>query len=153
MRTFFLIISMMTMVNLACDAVPEQQRHEIEVEPEHFELESVVLYRNQELEVHNSPFWTPSDSQVAALEQALPIYLNRAWPQGPLPDLSTYRFQYIGMVRDAEPIIYINAFCQASGDEWKDLLVVVDDGGPCYFQLYYHPDGSRFSGLTINAEA
>lgn len=100
-------------------------------------------------------YWTPSSEQVAALESALPDYLQgTAPPQSPelwrrLPE---YRRQYVGIVEEGEQLIYANFFCNPFAVEWQQEWVSVNDGGDCYFQLRYDPAQGTFSRLTINGE-
>ncbi|HWY34363.1 MAG TPA: hypothetical protein VNX68_06930 [Nitrosopumilaceae archaeon] len=51
-------------------------------------------------------------------------------------DLEEYKFQFVPIVNvKGEKIVWINAFCGTFGaNNWKKDIVLVMDGGNCYFQ-------------------
>ena len=62
----------------------------------------------------------------------------------------TYNYQYTNEGTN----IYINAFCETWGR--KNLnkeLLIVRDGGSCYFQIHYNYKTEMFSKLNVNGEA
>lgn len=62
-----------------------------------------------------------------------------------------YSYQYLDK---GDNVIYINAFCDTWGREnLKTDLLLVEDGGSCYFQISYSRITKTFSGLSINGEA
>ena len=100
-------------------------------------------------------YGTPTEDQVLALEAGLAPYL-----QGALPDsdvwgkLDTYRRQYFGLTFDGgDPLIYANYFCSDNFDNWQEAYVSVEDGGDCFFQLFYDPAANLFSDVRVNGEA
>ena len=103
--------------------------------------------------------WTPTAAEVAKLEAALPAFLQNAkndWlrPDPPIwerePD--TMR-QYLGIVEDGAEVIYANFFCNAHDDDWHNELVMVMDGGDCYFQVKYDPGTDKFFDFSVNGES
>jgi hypothetical protein len=106
--------------------------------------------------------WTPALADVTALEQKLPAYLRRAykdqdrrreplWKRAP-----HYKRQYLGITQKGERTIYANFFCEIFGphpEDWKTILVDVDDGGDCYFQVEYDVKAGTFHDLSVNGEA
>jgi hypothetical protein len=105
-----------------------------------------------------APYWTPSDQQIHALEDALPEYLKKNWPtgRGPLENPETYERQYFGVTREGRQLIFINALCSSYAKAtpgWKDRFVFVFDGGACFFQLYYDPVSKQFRDLRVNGVA
>lgn len=106
--------------------------------------------------VPNEGYWTPEQAQILALETQLGPYLQQAAGQSDptiVPRLPEYKRQYAGIVRAGRQLIYINAFCQTLGIDWQRELVVVDDGGACFFSLIYDPQRGAFTDLLINGEA
>ncbi len=102
-----------------------------------------------------TPYWTPSDSDIRALEAALPVFLAKSWPadRGRLDDLVKYRRQYFGLSRDSQRVIFVNAFCGSFAEttpDWQEHFVFVFDGGGCFFQVYYDPSKKEFHGLRVN---
>jgi hypothetical protein len=65
-----------------------------------------------------------------------------------------YKFQYQGQRTETGLHVLINALCDAYED--RDLtaqFVVVNDGGPCFFEVKYDPKAQRFYDLVINGDA
>lgn len=47
-----------------------------------------------------------------------------------------YKRQYVAVTNDeGEKIVWINCFCQTDGENWKTSIIMVHDGGSCYFHL------------------
>jgi len=96
--------------------------------------------------------WTPAQSDVEALEAALPGFLQST-PHHGRPDLATrvatYRRQYVGVVQGGRRLIYVNAFCDRP-ERWEREPVGVDDGGDCYFQVFWAPEPGAFERLMVN---
>jgi hypothetical protein len=118
------------------------------------------------------PLWTPSPEEIARLESKLKPYLEdvangrnkevadywRAPSQvkAILARLGSYKRQYFGFTYDGKKWVYVNGFCEEhwkNEDYWRDRMVVVFDGGACYFRVLYDPATSQFDQLTINGEA
>ncbi len=102
-----------------------------------------------------TPYWTPGAAEIQALETALPAFLAKSWPEnrGPLIDLAKYRRQYFGLSHDGHRVIFVNAFCGPFAEatpDWGDRIVVVFDGGGCFFQVYYEPSKKQFHDLRVN---
>jgi hypothetical protein len=102
--------------------------------------------------------WIPSETDIQALESALPTYLQEnadlfyrdppVWER-----LDEYKRQYFGYNRDGKRFIYGNFFCHDMGIDYKTILVEVEDGGECYFQFKYDADSGEFFDLMVNGEA
>jgi hypothetical protein len=100
-------------------------------------------------------FWTPSTDVIIQLEDGLADYLSQhdsffyrqppAWER-----LDEYQSQYIGLQRAGSQIIYGNFFCNNLGMEWQKDLVIVMDGGDCYFQIEYDVGEGAFIMLMVN---
>ena len=62
-----------------------------------------------------------------------------------------YTYQYVITNNDD---IFINAFCNTLNRENLNReLLVVEDGGSCYFQINYNLKTGIFSKLSVNGEA
>jgi hypothetical protein len=102
------------------------------------------------------PFWSPSPAEIAEAEGKLSTYLTTA----PNPDandipprLDGYGRQYFGITAKGRRILVINAFCRAGERDFSRRLVIVADGGDCYFQAFYDMIGHRFAGIAVNGYA
>ena len=104
-------------------------------------------------------YFTPSEQDVAAFERALPAFLAgsddtearaiagelSSRPSGPAS--VKYRRQFVGVVREEGRLVFGNYFCDQS--ESATRPVMVDDGGRCYFNVFYDPQRQAFVRLTI----
>ena len=103
-------------------------------------------------------FWTPPLGDILSLERQLPDYLRQKveprrgetplWKKAP-----SYKRQYVGILKSGRRVIYANFFCRATSADWLHQLVMVKDGGDCYFRLEYDVTSGRFSELQVNGEA
>lgn len=101
-------------------------------------------------------YWTASSADIAALEAALPFYLETQanyFRRDILADLPNYARQYIGFEADGIQYIYLNALCAADDLDWQSEFIMVADGGDCFFQVIYQLDTGEFSNLMVNGEA
>ena len=108
--------------------------------------------------VEGDGFWTPSPEDIFQLEGRLVGYLrqNEAffWRQPPVWErLDEYQSQYIGFVRNGKHMIYGNFFCDNFGWDWQEKLVMVEDGGDCYFQVEYDVEDEALIMLMVNGDA
>lgn len=104
-----------------------------------------------------APFWAPSLQNIAAAEAKLPAYLLVA-PSEDAHDipakLDRYRRQYFGVSARGRKILVINAFCHAFEEtRMRSHLVVVLDGGDCFFEAFYDMTTGKFIGVAVNGYA
>lgn len=100
--------------------------------------------------------WTPLKDDVLKLEGKIESYLKQAaakkspklWSK-----IAPYKRQYVGLVRNNRRVIFVNFFCQAYDINWKTTAVAVQDGGDCFFTVFYDLGRAAFSNLQINGEA
>ena len=102
--------------------------------------------------------WTPSVDDILKLEEILPEYLSQNssqfYRQPPVwQRLDEYQRQYIGLERGEKQIIYGNYFCNNSGVDWQQNLVLVEDGGECFFHVEFDVDSGEFIKLRVNGES
>ena len=100
-----------------------------------------------------SAYWTPSQDDILKMEEQLKIYLQNVVGQNVLKDLSSYKRQYIGVVKEESKLLLGNYFCEASGIDWKQQPVIVDDGGNCYFQTELDMDSGQIIYFMVNGES
>ena len=144
---------------VSCSAPP------LESLPLEVDQNRVIVTREQAEEmggvswlVGSGNFWTPSVDNIFKLEEGLAEYLSQnssqLFRQPPVWErLDEYQRQYIGRERGDRQIIYGNYFCNNIGMDWRQTLVIVDDGGDCYFQVEYDVESGLFIELTVNGEA
>ena len=100
-----------------------------------------------------SAYWTPSQDDILKMEEQLNIYLQNFVGQNVLKNLSSYKRQYIGVVKEESKLLLGNYFCEASGIDWKQQPVIVDDGGNCYFQTELDMDSGQIIYFMVNGES
>jgi hypothetical protein len=104
-----------------------------------------------------APFWMPTVDQVQELESLLPKYLNSHPPidDKPVGDFFEYGRQYFGVTQKDRKLIYLNAFCNPSkfDHRWEKEIILVKDGGSCYFQVFFDPFKKEFVHLHYNGNA
>jgi hypothetical protein len=101
----------------------------------------------------SSPFWTPSPEQIAQLEVQLKPYLDASHQGKWIAELGIYKRQYLGYTDGGKKWIFVNSFCERfwkMEDSWRDRLVIVFDGGPCFHNVRYDPSSGQLDQLQIN---
>ncbi|MHC1744833.1 MAG: hypothetical protein AB9873_17640 [Syntrophobacteraceae bacterium] len=100
--------------------------------------------------------WQPSDEVVREVEINIEAHVRkmakqkgrelRLWPE--------YSFQLQGREKNGKKYIYVNALCN-SRDTYllERSLIIVMDGGNCFFNIKYDPVNKVFYDLFINGEA
>jgi hypothetical protein len=103
--------------------------------------------------------WVPTAEEVRTLEKQLATYLPRqqdAFDGSKIPiedRLPTYKRQYWGVLENEKRVISANFFCDAFHYDWKNQMVMVLDGGDCYFQIQYDVDTVTFFDMYVNGSA
>ena len=67
---------------------------------------------------------------------------------------NNYRKQLIVVINSkGEKQVWVNCFCSASGDKWKNKIYVVDDGGNCFFSFKINLATKKYYDLGVNGSA
>jgi hypothetical protein len=102
--------------------------------------------------------WFPTETEIAALEQNLPAYLQtasavtRGVGEDFINRLPEYKRQYAGFIQDGRRLILVNASC-AEDLDWATQPLIVQDGGDCFFRVTYEPESGSFEHFEVNGEA
>ena len=67
--------------------------------------------------------------------------------------LDGFKRQYVPIINDkGQKEVWINFFCDDTGAEeyWKTEIMIVDDGGNCYYNLKINLDTKEYYELRIN---
>lgn len=68
--------------------------------------------------------------------------------------LSAYRRQYVAVINGkGQKEVWINFFCSSFGADWKHQVLIVDDGGVCFFQLRINLSNRKAGELLPNGVA
>jgi len=106
--------------------------------------------------------WALSQSDVDGLESNISHIADIPFPHpaykgSQIPHPEKYYRQYAGVILNGRKIIYINALCEAAGNDgesyWREKFVFVYDGGKCFWNVRYDPETKIFSLLQVNGLA
>jgi hypothetical protein len=99
--------------------------------------------------------WQPNAQDVAEARSQLDPYVARQAHSARevLPAWDSYTFQYQGQELHGKRVILVNAFCSAPPPYAATQLVVVFDGGPCYFRAYWDPIDKIYIDVRFNGHA
>ena len=87
-------------------------------------------------------------AQITALSKA------DADPSRHIDSPGEYYRQYLAVLIDGKKNIYVNALCSVDQESnWRKRLIVVADGGKCFWHAMYDLSTQKFSNLTINGRA
>ncbi|WP_111710325.1 hypothetical protein [Lutibacter citreus] len=105
-------------------------------------LEKVITENNQNqkenLKKHNEKY-----PKYQWKETGFELDLNKGY----------YR-QYVPVINEnGEKEVWINFFCSTMKDNWKTDLVMVHDGGNCFFNIKVNLTKKNYSDLRINGSA
>lgn len=65
-----------------------------------------------------------------------------------------YKRQYVAVTnKNGDKDVWINCLCQTHGDNWKTSIIMVDDGGNCYFNLKINLTKEKYYDLGVNGLA
>jgi hypothetical protein len=71
-----------------------------------------------------------------------------------LINLKKYKRQYVAVVnKKGEKEVWINCFCETWNSDWKKEIMMVDDGGKCFFNLKINLSKLSYYQLRVNGEA
>jgi hypothetical protein len=105
--------------------------------------------------------WTPAGNDIETAEKLLKECFDRG-KSGTLNlfqdrTLDDYNRQFIGaVIEGGNRVILVNCFCKSEEKtlkNWKNELVLVADGGNCFFHLKVNIDTGRYYGLMVNGYA
>ena len=66
-------------------------------------------------------------------------------------DLTRYKRQYEAVINSKEEKeVWVNCFCRTHNSNWKNEIVVVKDGGNCYFNLKINLTTGRYYDIMVN---
>jgi hypothetical protein len=100
--------------------------------------------------------WDPSSTMLTDLKAQIESYVkSQAKAQGrELKRWQDYTFQYQAREEKGRKYIFINALCASTDRHTLDKqIIVILDGGSCFFNLKYDPGQKVFFDLIINGEA
>jgi|WetSurMetagenome_2_1015567.scaffolds.fasta_scaffold305149_1 hypothetical protein len=67
-----------------------------------------------------------------------------------LIDLDKYYMQLVPVIFQKEKVVLVNCFCDPMGTNWKTDLVMVKDGGKCYFTVKINLTKKSYYDFFVN---
>lgn len=118
--------------------------------------EGVILPRDAapELVAWDDPidgYWLPGEEWLARAEDAVAREAAGIADKDRKPVIRGYR-QYAGFIANGERLMFISSMCSPF-DNWRNSVIVVSDGGPCYWHAVYNVDTDELESLTVNGRA
>jgi hypothetical protein len=102
----------------------------------------------------DAPPFVLTEAMVAEAEAALPSYIATA-PRVTsriIDELASFERQYLGFDTDAGPVLVINATCDPGFDTANGVVIVMD-GGDCFWQATYDLTTHEFTHFSVNGDA
>jgi hypothetical protein len=110
-----------------------------------------------------SDLWTPTDAEIAALEdQLIHRVASELEQRGESPSPGGYYRQYAGFVVDGRHIIYVNGVDDRGIDSdpgpafhpgnWRTYAIQICDGGTITFGAEYDPATQQLSNFAFNGQ-
>jgi hypothetical protein len=100
--------------------------------------------------------WVPTNETIAKIKEHIePFVRTQAkLDSRELREWRNYTFQYQGQEVRGRKFVFVNSFC-VNDDRWQlnKQMVLVLDGGTCFFNVKYDPKKNQFFELFINGEA
>lgn len=96
---------------------------------------------------------TPTDSRAidSLLALAISEYNQKHDTRYAIIHLEKYKRQYIAMTNQkGEKVVWANFFCSTHGADWKHVMIGVDDGGNCYFQVTFNLSQRKYERFSVN---
>jgi hypothetical protein len=77
-------------------------------------------------------------------------------PNRHIEDARDYFRQYLAVTMKGTNLIFVNALCRIDPEvskDWRKHLMIVNDGGKCFWHATYNPSTHAFSDFTVNGIA
>lgn len=99
--------------------------------------------------------WEPNRQMLGELKASIRQFVTNTvkTQDRELKEWHKYTFQYRGETKNGKSFILVNAVCGVRNEALDQEMVLVLDGGSCYFNLKYDPVKKAFFELLINGEA
>jgi hypothetical protein len=106
------------------------------------DFEIIQKHLEREIDAYNSKL-----KQIDSLNQS-PKTIKIQYS---LIDSKDYAYQYaFGIDSLQEKHVFVNAVCLSKAKHWRDNLILVDDGGSCYFNLNINLTKNKLDRFVVN---
>lgn len=88
------------------------------------------------------------------LKNAVDEYNGKPTRGERIGNLDEYKFQFVGLLNPkGEKEVWVNALCRDFGQDWRTNVIMVNDGGSCYFNFYVNLTKQIFDRFDVNGSA
>jgi hypothetical protein len=99
----------------------------------------------------DSAYWTPTQDLILEMEEQLHAHIQEQTPFL-ATNLSNYKRQYFGFIRDGRKQIFIVGFCEPVSLDWRKELVTSPIAGKCYLEAQYDLEDGQIQYLWQKTE-
>jgi hypothetical protein len=100
--------------------------------------------------------WEPQATTMQDMRVGLKVFVEQQAlkEKVKLAEWQTYTFQFQGQEKKGQRFIFINAYCTKPDSQFSETqMLLVFDGGPCFFNVKYDPKKKAYFELLFNGEA
>ncbi len=103
--------------------------------------------------------WLLTPKEALLFEAGLQDYLREnPDPRSPKlwEKLSEYKRQYAGVIVEGKQLIYTSFICNSfaeDNDDWQRDVLIISDGGDCFFNIMFDPAEGNYFDLYVHGEA
>ena len=107
----------------------------------------------------SGPYWTPTVEQASLADRTVLDRLrqvNSAQSRQIADTIGDYKRQYVGYTVGGQQWMLVNAVCRSyweKNESWKSAVVVMLDGGICYFRARFELATSMVYSVEVNGDA
>jgi hypothetical protein len=175
MRTFILFI-LIGILNFSC--INRESNTALKVEKDSIEKEKLkYTVINDSLETKwisddYKRFWIPTQAQIDIVDsitiRAIKINYKDYYRHLKPDSLKNFYRQYVCYIDSiGDSIVYLNAICYVGYDlvfdknnnvtqkkfDWQHHLMIVDDGGDCFWSIYINLTKKKYFSFSVNGMA
>ncbi|MEH6657058.1 hypothetical protein [Leeuwenhoekiella marinoflava] len=170
------LIGILLMIALSCYSQKnsEQTQKNTQANQIEFLSDKEVILRNSEWnlwlkEKYGYKIWKPNSNDIEKMKSIIKDAVKNnefSFLKNPInQSINEYYRQYIPYINEkGERIIEVNAFCEIlelppkpdslsqgwTKQDWKNEMVIVDDGGTCYWQMKVNLTTNGYYDLSAN---
>lgn len=173
MRQLFWIVGICILVLTSCKWQSKQTNSKIDKATLVRDTLSVLITDTIETRfiTNNQPLWTPTSAQFDQIDsiliKAIKDTLEITKDDFEIKNINRFYRQYVCYLDNSgDLIVFINAFCQLLDTpidsigtviwkkyDWKNKLLVVNDGGTCFWSIRINLTSKKYFNFSVNGQA
>jgi hypothetical protein len=98
-------------------------------------------------------YWTPTEHELVVFESGLTKYLRKMkLKRSLLRTLPSFTREHLGNAVDGRRTLTALFFCRTP-DGWGRRLIIVNDGGDCFFDVQYDPLRREYLSIVVHGDS